>query len=56
MIAGARDRPGILAQCEALVAGIPGASYAVLPDAGHMSNMEDPSAFNAAVLEFLAGA
>ena len=32
---------------------IPGASLTVLPGAGHISNLEQPAAFNAAVLSFL---
>jgi 3-oxoadipate enol-lactonase len=33
--------------------GIAGAEYAVVPDAGHMSNMEQPPAFNLALARFL---
>lgn len=33
---------------------IPGAELAVIPDAGHMSNMEQPAAFNHALAQFLA--
>ena len=40
---------------EALAAGIRGAKLVVLPGAGHLSNLETPDAFNAAVLEFLDG-
>ncbi len=40
---------------EALVAGIRGAKLVVLPGAGHLSNLETPDAFNAAVLDFLDG-
>lgn len=54
VVVGARDRPGVIASCAALAAGISGAKSVVLPGAGHMSNMEDPAAFNAAVLDFLA--
>lgn len=32
---------------------IPGARHAVLPNAGHISNMENPTAFNKAMLDFL---
>lgn len=34
---------------------IPGAVKVVVPDAGHAANLDQPQAFNAAVLEFLAG-
>ena len=33
--------------------GIAGAELVVIPDAGHMSNMEQPGAFNAALASFL---
>ena len=33
---------------------IPGARLAIIPAAGHLSNIEQPAAFNAAVLDFLA--
>ena len=35
-------------------AAIPTSSLVVLPDAGHMSNIETPGAFNYAVRAFLA--
>ena len=39
----------------AIAAGIPGCKLAIIPNAGHLANLEDVKAFNAAVLEFLAG-
>jgi pimeloyl-ACP methyl ester carboxylesterase len=54
VVVGDRERPAVRAGCDALVSGIRGAKLVVLPGAGHMSNMEAPSAFNAAVLEFLS--
>jgi 3-oxoadipate enol-lactonase len=33
---------------------IPGARLVVIPNSGHMSNLEQPAAFNAAVREFLS--
>ena len=33
--------------------GIPGSALAVIPGAGHMSNMEQPAAFNDALGRFL---
>ena len=36
-----------------MVRRIPGARLAVIPDAGHLSNLEQPDAFNRVVLEFL---
>ena len=32
---------------------IPGAEFVVIPNTGHLSNLEDPSAFNRAVDNFL---
>jgi 3-oxoadipate enol-lactonase len=39
----------------ALAAAIPGARLALLPNAGHVSNLENPAAFRAALHGFLAG-
>lgn len=39
---------------EELAAGIPGARMEVLRDAGHVSNLDNPGAFNRAVFSFLA--
>jgi 3-oxoadipate enol-lactonase len=36
-----------------IAAGIPGCRLAIIPDAGHLANLENPGAFNAALLEFL---
>jgi pimeloyl-ACP methyl ester carboxylesterase len=38
-----------------LAAGIPGATLEEIPAAGHLSNLEDPAAFTAAVRRFLDG-
>ncbi len=38
-----------------VAARIPGARFAVLADAGHLSNLEQPAAFNAELLAFLRG-
>lgn len=48
---GDRIAPPELARLTA--AAIPGARLAILPGVGHMSNLEDPDGFNAAVLPFL---
>jgi pimeloyl-ACP methyl ester carboxylesterase len=50
---GAEDERSPLAIAERLAAAIPAARLAVIPRAGHVSNMERPDAFNAAVLRFL---
>jgi 3-oxoadipate enol-lactonase len=38
-----------------IAAGIPGCRLAIIPYAGHMANLENPGAFNEALLEFLRG-
>ena len=45
-----------VADSEAIARTIPGAELVVIPGAGHMSNMEQPAAFNDAVARFLGGA
>jgi proline iminopeptidase len=45
-------RPETMREFQALV---PGSVLTVIPDAGHVSNLDQPEAFNAAVNEFLAG-
>jgi len=53
VVVGAEDvvTPPLLS--EELASGISGAKLAKIPGAGHISNVEKPDAFNAAVLEFL---
>jgi pimeloyl-ACP methyl ester carboxylesterase len=36
-----------------LVQKIPGARLVIIPEAKHLSNLDNPTAFNAAVLDFL---
>ncbi len=54
VVVGADDTP-FLAASEYMAAKIPGARKVVIPGAGHAANIDQPEAFNAAVLEFLAG-
>ena len=37
----------------AIARAVPGAELAIIEDAGHLSNLEQPRAFNAVLLEFL---
>ena len=53
VIVGERDLPDFQRIADLLAAGIPNAGKAVIPNAGHMSNMENATAFNALLLEFL---
>lgn len=55
IVGGAKDKgapPEALAEA---ARAIPGARHVVIPDAGHISNLENPAAFNAALKEFLGG-
>lgn len=53
VVMGDRDRTVPRAAGELLARAIPGAHKRVLADSGHASPMDQPAAFNAAVLEFL---
>lgn len=53
VVVGDRDAVCPPAESRRLAAGIPGARYAEIPGAGHLSNQERPEAFAAAVREFL---
>ena len=55
VIVGANDTP-FLAASDYMAAKIPGASLAVIPDAGHSANIDQPAAFNAALMGFLTEA
>jgi pimeloyl-ACP methyl ester carboxylesterase len=52
VVVGADDTPFIAAS-DYMAAKIPGAKKAVIASAGHASNIDQPAAFNAAVLGFL---
>ena len=39
---------------EVMAAKLPNATHVVIPDAGHVVNIEQTEAFNRAVIEFLA--
>jgi len=53
VVVGANDTP-FLAASDYMASKIPGAKKAVIPDAGHSANLDQPALFNAAVLDFLA--
>jgi len=53
VIVGADDGVTPPALAKTLVDAIPGATLETIPDAGHLSNLEAPQAFNAAVVQFL---
>jgi pimeloyl-ACP methyl ester carboxylesterase len=52
VLVGARDKP-FLGAADYMAAKIPGATRAVIPDAGHASNIDQPELFNEQVLAFL---
>ncbi len=53
VVAGGADERSAPAVGRTIVEGIPGAAFALLPDAGHEMFLEEPSAFVALVTEFL---
>jgi pimeloyl-ACP methyl ester carboxylesterase len=52
VIVGANDAP-FLNAADYMAAKIPGAQKVVIPDAGHAANIDQPAAFNRAVLDFV---
>jgi pimeloyl-ACP methyl ester carboxylesterase len=55
VIVGANDTPFLVAS-DYMAAKIPGAKKAVIPDAGHSANIDQPAAFNSALMGFLSDA
>ncbi len=55
VLAGERDLPDFQAVADLLHQGIRGARKLVLPNVGHLPNLEGPEEFNEAVLGFLSG-
>jgi 3-oxoadipate enol-lactonase len=53
VVVGADDPATPPEQAEAIAEGIPGARLAVIPGAAHLVNVEQPEAFNRAVLDHL---
>jgi pimeloyl-ACP methyl ester carboxylesterase len=53
VIVGEEDQLTPVAEAEQLAGVLPGARLVRIPAAGHLSAMEDPAAFNAAVREFV---
>jgi 3-oxoadipate enol-lactonase len=54
VVVGEEDTLTPLTDAQQMASSIPGARLAVIPQAGHMSNLENPSDFNRAMLEFLS--
>jgi 3-oxoadipate enol-lactonase len=53
VLVGRQDPTTPVAGAEAIAGAIPGARLVVIEDAAHISNLEQPEAFNAALLSFL---
>lgn len=54
VVVGAEDTVTPVEDAEAMVDAIPGAKLVVIPEAGHLPNLEQPEVFNQAVREFIA--
>jgi pimeloyl-ACP methyl ester carboxylesterase len=54
VVVGADDTP-FLAASDYMAAKIPGAKKVVIPAAGHAANIDQPEAFNRAIVQFLDG-
>jgi len=54
VVVGSEDAP-FLAASDYMAAKIPGAKKVVIEGAGHAANIDQPEAFNAALLDFLGG-
>jgi 3-oxoadipate enol-lactonase len=53
IIYGQLDLPDFKEMSEGAAVRIPGAKKVILPDTGHMSNMENPAGFNRELQKFL---
>jgi pimeloyl-ACP methyl ester carboxylesterase len=53
LLAGEHDRTAPAAVMQRMAQRIPGAAFVTLADAGHIANVEQPAAFDAALLDFL---
>jgi len=54
VVVGEEDLLTPPAEAAAMAALVPGAALATIPGAGHLSNLESPAAFNAALLDWLS--
>jgi 3-oxoadipate enol-lactonase len=52
-LAGEHDRNAPAAMMQRMAGKIPGARYVCLAQVGHLANLEDPHAFDSAILDFL---
>ena len=54
LIAGSHDQVAPPAQMQAMAAAIPGSVLEIMPEAGHLMNIEQPARFDAAIRNFLS--
>jgi 3-oxoadipate enol-lactonase len=55
VIVGAEDAISPPAEMQAIAAAIPNSQFVIIPNAGHMTTMENPQAVNAALVRFIKG-
>jgi 3-oxoadipate enol-lactonase len=55
VVAGQDDATSPISNLQLIGKAIPGAQFAIIPEAGHLPNFEQPRYFNDVVLRFLAG-
>ena len=55
VVCGVEDEVTPLAEAEAMHQAIAGSRLEAIPQAGHLANLENPAAYNAALVAFLAG-
>ncbi|MBP7408581.1 MAG: alpha/beta fold hydrolase, partial [Flavobacteriales bacterium] len=55
IITGSKDELILPEESEAMAAAIPESKLVIIPDVAHLSNVEDPDAFNKVVREFVLG-
>jgi len=53
IIVGEKDVGTPVAMSQAIQQAIPGSELVIVPDASHLSNLEQPAVFNTALLRFL---
>jgi pimeloyl-ACP methyl ester carboxylesterase len=53
VLVGEHEAMELAAEADVLVRAIPGATLALVPDAGHLACLDNPSAFSAALAQFL---
>ena len=55
VIGAEKDKAITMAQIRILALGLPNHQLCIIPDAGHLANLEQPAAFNSCLLDFLGG-